>query len=321
MKSFSTVAALTAACAASSGCGHDGPSGTPPSPPAATATPNVWKSEPVDPRRLPLGDRFVTRTAPGVGALFMCRIPERPRPPAGASLAGPWIDAAGGTWDLTAKLQVGGRVEWPTAQYGESIERGVRTLVTNGLPTRTVTGTFPIAPSDPAYRYDRNPNAIAPVALRAELPVEPAATAAAACLPQGPIALLRNGVPLYAPVDELDRDAVAWETQDSCQGHPQQQGSYHYHDVSQCLRDAATATSTVVGWAFDGHPIVIERDEGGRLPGNDDLDECHGRTSDVRLEEGTRAIYHYSVTLEFPYAIGCFRSAPVSSVSIAGSGP
>lgn len=277
-----------------------------------SATVNQWRSAPVDPRRLPLGDRFVSHTAAGVGQVFLCRSgAPPPRPPAGAAIAGPWLDVKEGTWDLTAKLNVRGRIEWPAAEYAETVSGARRTIVTNGLPTKTVTGAFPIAQSDPAYQYDRNPNTIAAVALRVELPVDPTLAESTACLPQGPIGLLRNGVPLFAPVDELDRDAVAWETQDSCQGHPEQRGSYHYHDVSQCLRDAATTPSSVVGWAFDGHPIVIERDEGGRLPGNDDLDECHGRTSNVRFDDGVRVAYHYSVTLEFPYAVGCFRAAPI----------
>jgi hypothetical protein len=194
--------------------------------------------------------------------------------------------------------------------YGESVSGSARTLVTNGLPVKTVTGRFPIAPSDPVYRYDTNPNSISQVALRYVLPVSPVADAPA-CLPMGPIGLLRNGVALFASVDEEGRDAVAWETQDSCQGHPQQQGEYHYHDVSACLRSAAQGSSTVVGWAADGFPIVVERDTSGALPTNADLDACHGRNAPYVLDGTVTTGYHYSATLEFPYAIGCFRATPV----------
>jgi hypothetical protein len=175
-----------------------------------------------------------------------------------------------------------------------------------------VTGVFPIAPDDPTYAYDRNPNAVGSIALRFELPADPLIAATPACLPMGSIGMLRNGVALFAPVDEAGRDAVAWEAQDSCQGHPEQQGQYHYHGVSSCVQNAAQGPSTVVGWAADGFPIVVERDASGALPSNADLDECHGRVSDV-LVDGVieRRRYHYAVTLEFPYVLGCFRGTPV----------
>jgi hypothetical protein len=277
--------------------------------PVSQTVTNEWVASAVDPTRLPLGDKFVTRNAPRRGYLLQC--PTPPGPPVGASTAGPWIDLAAGTWDATKKLSVRGTISWPAAEYAESTANGVRTLVTNGLPVKTVTGEFPIGPGDPTYAYDRNPNSITAVALRFDLPTAPTARAPG-CLPMGPVALLRNGVAMFAPVDEVGRDAAAWETQDTCQGHPQQQGEYHYHDVSSCLLDAAKGPSTVVGWAADGFPIVVERDARGALPSNADLDECHGRTSDIVLD-GTivRAQYHYSVTLEFPYVIGCFHAANV----------
>ena len=203
-------------------------------------------------------------------------------------------------------------ITWPAAAYGESVLGSIRTLVTNGLPVETVTGRFPISPSDPVYRYDTNPNSITQVALRYALPVSPVLVAPT-CVPMGPIGLLRNGVPLFAPVDEEGRDAVGWESQDSCQGHPQQQGEYHYHDVSVCLRNAARESSTVVGWAADGFPIAVERDASGALPTNADLDECHGRDAPYVLDGTVMSGYHYSATLEFPYVLGCFRATPVAA--------
>jgi hypothetical protein len=82
---------------------------------------------------------------------------------------------------------------------------------------------------------------------------------------------------------------------------------YHYHNVPNCLRDKATGPSTVVGFAYDGFPIVVERDAAGTLPTNADLDECHGRTSPIFLDGEVIEMYHYSATLEFPYFIGCFK--------------
>ena len=81
-----------------------------------------------------------------------------------------------------------------------------------------------------------------------------------------------NGVLLYDGLDATGRDAAAHEEQDMCQGHPQDQSQYHYHEVPSCLRDNAKGPSTVVGYAYDGYPIVVERDAAGNLPNNADLD-------------------------------------------------
>ena len=45
---------------------------------------------------------------------------------------------------------------------------------------------------------------------------------------------------------------------------------------------------------------------------NASLDVCHGRTSTVPWH-GTRVkIYHYVMTHEFPYTVGCYRGTPKS---------
>jgi len=70
------------------------------------------------------------------------------------------------------------------------------------------------------------------------------------------------------------------------------------------------ATRTAVGYALDGFPIVVERNAAGELPTNADLDECHGRVSAIELDGTVVEMYHYSVTAEFLYVIGCDRAAP-----------
>ena len=179
------------------------------------------------------------------------------------------------------------------------------------MPVGEVTGTFPIAATDPAYAYDRNPNSIGEHDVSVSLPVTPAVAAEPSCLGKGAVGVLRNGVVVFASVDAMNRDAVAWETQDECNGHPERSSTYHYHDVPSCVRDAATGSSTVVGFAYDGFPIVVERDVSGELPTNADLDECHGRTSPIELDGQTVTLYHYSATQEFPYFIGCFTGTKV----------
>lgn len=271
---------------------------------------NVWKGPAVDRARLPIGTTRVTQAGPTVGGLYVCSA-GNPNG-GGARVAGPWIDEAAGTWDATKKVSVQGSVSWPMAQFDERVGADTRTLAGNGLPVGQVTGTFPIAASDPAYAYDRNPNRIAATAFSYALPRTPTAAATPACLGMGAIGVLRNGVVLFAPVDEQHRDAVAYETQDVCDGHPQQASQYHYHDVPSCIVTAATGPSTVVGFALDGYPIVVERDASGRLPTNADLDACHGRTSPILLDGQVVTSYHYSATSEFPYALGCLHGTVTS---------
>ena len=276
---------------------------------APTGITNSWAGPPADVTQLPIGTPYVSTTSASRGGLYACDAGNANG--GGAFRAGPWLDEAAGTWNLKEKVSVQGSVSWPMAKYAESVEGAVRTISSNGLPVGNVTGTFPIAADDPAFAYDRNPNSIAETAISKSLPVAPTAAATPGCLGKGTIGVLKNGVALYAPLDERNRDAVAYETQDDCDGHPQQASTYHYHDVPSCLRDAAKGASTVVGWAYDGYPVVVERDAEGNLPTNADLDECHGRTSPVLVDGAVVTTYHYSATYEFPYTLGCYRGTPV----------
>ena len=270
---------------------------------------NTWVGPAVDPTALPLGTSHVSTSAAAVGDLFVCDAGDPNAP--GAFVAGPWIDEAASTWDKTQKVSVQGQVSWPMAKYSESLDGGGRTIESNGLPVHSVTGVFPIAADDPAYAFDRNPNSIAETAISITLPVAPVASVAV-CLPKGTIGVLKNGVALFASIDAGNRDAVAYETQDVCDGHPEQSSTYHYHDISSCIESSTIGASTVVGFAYDGFPIVVERDAAGSLPTNADLDECHGRTSPISLDGAIVEMYHYSATLEFPYFIGCYRGDPVT---------
>ncbi len=116
--------------------------------------------------------------------------------------------------------------------------------------------------------------------------------------------MLKNGVFVFNSLDGRGEDAVAHESQDLCDGHPAMT-TYRYRNVPSCIRDATEGPSTVVGWAWDGFPIVVEPDANDALPTNANLDECHGRTSPILLDDQVFTMYHYSATLDFPYFIGC----------------
>lgn len=251
---------------------------------------------------LPLGDGHISAT-PQRGQLMSCRRHW----PRGPVHGGPWIH--GDRWNPAAKPVVQGHVLWPTHRIA-IVQRGdQRLIVANNLPDHA-TGRFPIARDDPAYRYDRNPNAIRAQDILLRLPLHPQQAPAPRCVPMGMIGFTTDGVALYNAVDNGGLDAVAHEVQDRCHGHPQRRGQYHYHGPSPCMPNEKT--SGLVGYALDGYGIYGMRDaRTGRILHDRDLDACHGRVSTV-LWNGRRVrMYHYVLTPEFPYTIGCFRGTPV----------
>ncbi len=261
-----------------------------------------------DVTRLPLGDGHVS-SSPRTGYVDACQ--QGPGRQGGAQHAGPWIH--GHTFDSTQKTVVRGRVHWNGKI--RFVVRGAELLVTgNGLPKDALTGRFPISPSDPAYAYDRNPNAIESQSVVLSLPAHPKIAATPSCLPMGMIGISVNGVALFNALDDSHRDAVAHETQDLCNGHPQMRGIYHYHSIPSCLTGSTVKSQEqLVGYALDGFPIYGPRDTNGRLLADADLDACHGHVGWVTLRGKRVRIYHYNATLEYPYTLGCFRGTPVAS--------
>ncbi len=121
-----------------------------------------------------------------------------------------------------------------------------------------------------------------------------------------------NGVALFNALDASGRDAVAHEIQDKCDGHPQGAGIYHYHSMSSCISNE-DANNTLVGYALDGFGIYSDRDAKGNLYTSANLDECHGITSEILWDGKMVNMYHYVLTHDYPYSIGCFRGTPVNT--------
>jgi hypothetical protein len=273
----------------------------------------TWPGLPVPATAIPLGDGKVTTTSARAGYVYSCTGQFRG---GGAQHSGPWIDAAAGTWNSTTKLHVKGTQAWPNASHSFTVSGSNRVLQTNDLPTGATTGNFPISPSDPAYQYDRTPNHVVAQSFDWTVPANPTAAGSPGCLGLGPIGISTDGVLFFDALDAAGRDAGAHEIQDACDGHPQQQGVYHYHSYSPCLSSAASqapGSSTLVGYMLDGYGIYVERDSHGNLPTDADLDACHGRTSAVSWDGRLATMYHYDVTLEYPYTAGCFHGTPVNT--------
>jgi hypothetical protein len=258
--------------------------------------------EGVDVTELPVGS---AGDAAGVGELWTCQTSYSG---GGAETEGPWFNGDG-TFNLDEKVSVEGSVEWPDAEMTVQREGDSRVITTKDLPTDDPTGEFPIASDTEAYQYDRNPNSIAAQDFRLELPYEPGLADEPSCV-GGEVGILKSGVVLFNAVDAGGRDAVAYEIQDSCDGHPQVSSAYHYHSASSCVLeslDPGTGQSKLIGWAFDGFGIYGPRDADGNELTSADLDECHGTTSKVKFNGKKQNIYHYVATVDFPYTVGCFR--------------
>jgi len=176
-----------------------------------------------------------------------------------------------------------------------------------------------------------NPNSIRVQDFTFRLPVEPRPAAEITRLPMGPIGTALNGVVFFNPFEQGGMNAVEGYSEvwlDSCCGHPQQTGVYHYHKYPTCVKspfaDDGTRHSPIIGFAFDGFPVYGPYEADGVMArdldaaGGAALDVCNGHADPQRG-------YHYHVTPgRFPYVLGGYRGVPEASnnrgMRRAGSG-
>ena len=80
-----------------------------------------------------------------------------------------------------------------------------------------------------------NPNSIRVQDFTFRLPLEPRVAPQITRLPMGPIGVAINGVVFFNPFEQGGMNAVEGYSEvwlDSCCGHPQETGVYHYHGVA-----------------------------------------------------------------------------------------
>lgn len=265
---------------------------------------------------LPVGDSHYATDAAKTGYIFACAGYAQNLNPSqgGAGSRGPWFTNNNTQYDMNKKLHVLGAATWQPSLLN-NVLNSTRTIVTNDLPNHT-TGVFPISVSDPAYSYDRNPNSIKAQTLDYKLSSNPSYSNPT-CM-GGEAGVMLTGVALFNGFDAGGRDAGAWEIQDSCGGHPQKDGEYHYHTLSSCIKE--TSVKTVIGFALDGYPITGPQVGTNNILTTADLDECHGIISQVVLDGKPVTTYHYVMTQDFPYSLSCFRAAPSNAPNQPNSG-
>lgn len=253
---------------------------------------------------LPVGDGKYVSDSAKKGYIYVCSqyAQNIKSDQGGAGSRGPWFTNNNTQYDLNKKSHISGNVKWQ-ASFSNTVSGDVRTIVTNGLPTH-ITGTFPVGKSDPAYAYDKNPNTIKSQSLTYSLSTNPT-YGTPQCM-GGEAGIMLTGIPIFNGFDAGGRDAGAWEVQDGCDGHPQVSGEYHYHTLSSCITD--TSVETVIGFALDGFPITGPKVGDKNILTTDDLDECHGITSTINIDNKKMTMYHYVMTQDFPYSVSCFRA-------------
>jgi hypothetical protein len=254
---------------------------------------------------LALGDGKYTNAGAKKGYIYVCE-QNFNTGQGGAGKDGDWIQ--GKSWDPSKKASIQGNVNWPNAKITVTKDSTKRNFVTNDLPISHNTGVFPVASSDPAYEFDRNPNKISAQNMSFSLTLNPSVGTSPQCI-RGTVGIMLTGVLLFDGLDAEGRDAPAHEVQDSCDGHPEKTGSYHYHSLSDCIEDGKA--NKLVGYAWDGFGIYGSKDSSGKELTTADLDECHGVTSEVEWEGKKVSMYHYVMTKDYPYSVGCFKGSNV----------
>ena len=175
-------------------------------------------------------------------------------------------------------------------------------------------------PNHPTAKYPNsgNPNTIRVQDMTFKLPLEPKPSDTITQVPMGAIGVAINGVVFFNPFEMGGMNAVAGYSEvwfDSCCGHPQQTGVYHYHKYPSCLKtpfpDDGDAHSPVIGFAWDGYPVYGPYDDAKvmakDLKGDKALDVCNGHFD---ADRG----YHYHATPEkFPYMLGGYAGVVETS--------
>ena len=175
-----------------------------------------------------------------------------------------------------------------------------------------------------------NPNSISVQQFTFRLPLEPKLADKITRLPMGPVGMASNGVVFFNPFEMEGMNAVEGYSEvwlDSCCGHPQQTGVYHYHKYPSCVKspfsDDGERHSPIIGFAFDGFPLYGPYEADGLkamdAKGERALDVCNGHAD---AERG----YHYHVTPgRFPYILGGYAGVVEPSnnrgLRRAGEGP
>ena len=150
-------------------------------------------------------------------------------------------------------------------------------------------------------RWRQNPNNIAEKSITFKIPLNPVMAKTHSATPMGPMGVAINGVPIFNQY-AAGGSPLTFEINsfDQYNGHPQQQGMYHYHAEPYYLT-ANKGKDALIGFLLDGFPVYGPT-ENGKTITNKDLDEYHGHIAVTA--DYPNGIYHYHTTAADPYING-----------------
>ena len=212
----------------------------------------------------------------------------------------PWVDETAATWNAKTKVAVQGSVSWKSVFKVTHV--GTNQVFTgNGLPKRS--GTFPVAQSDPAYAYNPNPGAITAHSLKLSVPYNPKVNSSVRC-EMGVVGIAIDGIPIFDGFDAGGNDASGVEGQDTCHGHPNTAATTTTRSRCICRRRHARMRRRSVGRSTGWDLRGVQR-QGSAAQ---ELEPRRvSRPQELRaLAREAQVVYHYDMTFEFPYSVGCF---------------
>ena len=223
----------------------------------------------------------------------------------GAQHEGPWLDKAAGTYDVTEKPVVQGKVYFSNAVFTVTtsqkrrLMKGERLAVscTDGqlLPCRSAIGPANTTRSEPDRAWES----------AFSIPVPAFARSPSCTYKQVGITL--DGVQLHGPLDSLGRDELAYQLQDLCTRRPHPEaGPRHalYVHAAHSRPNRARRLCARRFWHLQ--PIRPQRegvdDRQSRCLSRHDFGDSVARKDrqDVPLRADAR----------LPYTISCFRGTP-----------
>jgi hypothetical protein len=155
------------------------------------------------------------------------------------------------------------------------------------------------ANTDGSFR--KAPNSIVEGNVTFKIPIKPKKSTSSQATNLGPIGVALNGVPFFnqyaANNAPLTNEILGF---DQYNGHPQQQGQYHYHIEPKYLT-SKKGKSGLLGFLLDGFP-VYGPESNGKILTTKDLDAYHGRSG--LTTEYPNGIYQYIITADDPYING-----------------
>ena len=132
----------------------------------------------------------------------------------------------------------------------------------------------------------------------------------------GPIGVSINGVPFFneyeSPTQTITNQVI--QSFDPANGHPAQQGNYHYHFPPESL--ITVTEDNFLGFAGDGFPVYGPKNPDGNNVQN--LDDFHGEYGPT--PDFPDSIYHYHTNYTQPYIIGAFAGTLGTGFGGGGGG-